>query len=361
MSTSNVRVSIVGTNGLPANYGGFETLVSKIHEQLSIKFNLTVYCSKLTDPKLKYIRDTRLIRLPFRANGIESFIYDFISIFHALIRSDVIIILGLSGGFALPLIKLFRKKIIYNPGGIESSKVRGIRGLMALENLIKTKFDNGFYKAAHFIVLDNESFFKGMLKYNNKLRLIEYGGEDYNNLGLHTFDIFKEYDISVSRAQEDMNILMVLEAYVGTDRNIIIVSNWLSSNYGRYLYNMYSNKYQNILLLNAIYDKAELNKLRSNASVYIHSHTLCGTAPSLVEAMSLGLAVISHDTLANRYTTENSAEYYNNSKELNFLLSKLRKEWIMENKIVMKEIASKRYNWELIANKYIELIDDIIE
>ena len=73
------------------------------------------------------------------------------------------------------------------------------------------------------------------------------------------------------------------------------------------------------------------------------------------------MAVISHDTLANRYTTENSAEYYNNSKELNFLLSKLRKEWIMENKRVMKEIALKRYSWELIANKYIELIDDIIE
>ena len=68
----------------------------------------------------------------------------------------------------------------------------------------------------------------------------------------------------------------------------------------------YSN-YDNIFLINAIYEQRELDIIRFTAFCYIHTHSACGTAPSLVEAMYLGLPVFSFDVPANRATTENKA------------------------------------------------------
>ena len=108
------RVAIIGTNGLPAKYGGFETLVASIHEAIGEHHDLTVYCSNKTPKGLKRIGKTRLFRIPLSANGWQSFFYDFMSILHSLFYADTLIILGLSGGLALPILKIFPKKILYN-------------------------------------------------------------------------------------------------------------------------------------------------------------------------------------------------------------------------------------------------------
>ena len=132
--------------------------------------------------------------------------------------------------------------------------------------------------------------------------LIEYGGDHVidstvENFSKTEFEFIEDsYDISVSRAQEDMNIHILIEAYKNvSDRNLVIISNWSTSNYGMKLYEKNYNKYQNIHLIDAIYDKEKLNALRRNASLYLHSHSLCGTAPSLVEAMNLSLPVVAFD------------------------------------------------------------------
>ena len=358
------KVAIIGTNGLPARYGGFETLTNYLVEYFN-EFDITVYCSKTPkENRLTNFRGAKLKYYPLKANGWQSILYDFISIFDAYIKSDNLIILGFSGAFAFPFNKLFRKNIIFNIGGIEWKKVRGSKWSSKIEIAVKKWMERVCVKNSQTVIIDNISFFDYVKdSYNITPVLAEYGGDHVKHypvteeiLSKYSF-INNPYDLTVSRAQYDMNIHLVIEAYKSIPgRTIVIVSNWNISSYGINLYEQNHNKYPNIILLNAIYDQLELDTLRSNCKLYLHTHSLCGTAPSLVEAMYLNLPIISYDVAANRATTENKAHYFKNADELVELLTNISNEEIEHNRKQMKIIADNRYRWERITGIYKENI-----
>jgi glycosyltransferase involved in cell wall biosynthesis len=209
-------------------------------------------------------------------------------------------------------------------------------------------------------VVDNQVLYEYIKKtYGIDSVLIEYGGDHAVSSELtpqlkekYSF-LDKPYDITISRAQEDMNIHILLEAYEKFGkRNLVVVSNWEISDYGMELKKKYLNRYENIFIQDAIYDLSELNAIRSNALLYIHSHSLCGTAPSLVEAMSLGLPVISFDVATNRATTENDSNYFSDANSLIKILNNLDEISLKSLSKKMKEIAERRYKWSRITGLY---------
>ena len=146
MNLIKKKVSLIGTNGLPANYGGFETLVKYLANDLDQDYDLYCYCSKTAkENRLAKYKNTNLIYIPFKANGWQSMIYDALSIIDSLIKHDVLIILGFSGVFAFPLKVIFRKKIIFNIGGVEWHKVRGSSYTARLEILTKKWFEKIYF------------------------------------------------------------------------------------------------------------------------------------------------------------------------------------------------------------------------
>jgi len=360
------KVAIIGTNGLPAKYGGFETLVNYITLNLNNDHNLIVYCSKTSqENQLNEFNRSKLVYLPFKANGWQSLIYDAVSIFHALLKFDVLIILGSSGVIAFPF-KIFfnKKKIIFNIGGIEWQKVRGTKFLAKIEVPLKKLFEKICVSFSDIVVADNKVIYDYVANnYNSECVLAEYGGDHAKFISIsenksEKYPFIKnQYDISVSRAQEDMNIHVLLEAYKNIpERNLVIISNWEITEYGKNLKNEFKGRFKNIHLLDAIYDIDELNMLRSNASIYLHSHSLCGTAPSLVEAMFIGLPVICFDVDTNRATTEEKSLYFNNAASLSALLKEIDQNEIDKLGKRMKEIADRRYYWGRITEIYKNLI-----
>ena len=117
------KLAIIGTVGLPAKYGGFETLAQQLVLQLDKQFEITVYCSGKTYTKENRPGEwqgARLRYLPLKANGVQSILYDFLSMLHAIIFCDVLLVLGVSGCLFLPFIKMFSKKrVIVNVDGLE--------------------------------------------------------------------------------------------------------------------------------------------------------------------------------------------------------------------------------------------------
>ena len=116
------NVAIIGTVGIPGNYGGFETLAEYLTNELSKRLSLTVYCSsKSYVSKKAVLNGARLIYIPLNANGIQSIPYDIISLFQAAKSHDLILILGVSGCMILPAFRLFypKKKLIVNIDGLE--------------------------------------------------------------------------------------------------------------------------------------------------------------------------------------------------------------------------------------------------
>lgn len=357
------KVAIIGTAGVPARYGGFETLVHQLVTHLNRSFKLSIYCSNKYYPKeerKKYWNNARLHHLPFNANGGQSIIYDIISIIHALFYADVLLILGVSGGILIPFVKLFtRKKIIVNIDGLEWKRDKWsspIKRFLRFSEYLAVKYSDAD-------ISDNESIRNYTAKHYKTLSLlVEYGADHASKQEIteehkEKYPFLKEkYAFKVSRIEPENNNHLILEAFSKLpQKTLVMLGNWDRSEYGIELKEKYS-KFPNIKILNPIYEQKELDILRSNCDIYVHGHSAGGTNPSLVEAMYLGLPIVTYGVSYNKATTENKAFYFSDEKELiNILESKIENDYL-ENRKIMKEIADRRYTWEIIAQKYANLI-----
>lgn len=362
------KIAIIGTNGIPAKYGGFETLAEYLVKYLSNDYEITVYCSKTKKKnRLKNFSGAKLIYLPLKANGWQSMIYDSLSIIRALFSKDILIILGFSGALAFPFKSLAKSRVIFNLGGIEWKKVRGGKTFSDIEIAAKKWFERICIKFSDIIIVDNNVIQDYLTnRYNVKSTIAEYGGD--HSIKVSASEELKEkypflkaqYDVTVSRAQEDMNIHMVIEAYKKIpERNVVIISNWEISEYGRALKKNTKGVYANIFIQDSIYDISVLNAIRSNAEIYLHTHSLCGTAPSLVEAMSLGLPVVCFDVETSRSATDGEAAYFSDENSLKDILQKMDSLTKKKNRDKMLSIASQRYTWHRIAEIYKECIEKV--
>lgn len=359
------KIAIIGTNGLPGKYGGWEQLVNHITVNLKDRFSFFVYTSYHNAEKgLKEFNGAKLIIIRLKANGIQSIFYDMFSLFHAAVSYDVLFVCGTSGCVFLPIIKLFRKKIILNPDGIEWKRKKWsgpAKWFLRISEKIGIRY-------ADIVVADNKKIQDYILEaHKRKSELIEYGGDHVLNIPLNPetkakYDIeTNEYAFKVCRIEPENNIHIILEAFKDSGIDLVLVGNWNYSNYGKDLRYQYHDV-KNLKLLDPIYDQHSLDELRSNCSLYIHGHSVGGTNPSLVEAMNLGLCCIVFNVEYNIETTENSALYFSSSIDLLKILNDYRnnKIDISSCKEKMLEIAKRRYNWKIITEKYAQVFSIIL-
>ena len=354
------KVAIVGTNGYPSRYGGFETLAEYLILNLHNKYRFRIYCSTKVysiEERTKVFPEVKRIFLPFKANGWQSIIYDVLSLFHAYFTADTILFLGpTSTGFFSILNIFFRKNFIVNHGGLnewEREKYKLLERKWAKMN---------HYLAAKFssINITDNFILQNSIKqgFHADSIVIRYGGDHVINVLSKTklIDKYKfmnsDYVISVSRAQVDNNLHVLLEAFKKLNAyKLVLVSNWTFSSYGKALKEKYSGV-PNLILVDAIYDIQELNTLRANAKLYVHSHSFCGTAPSLVEAMNLKVPILCFNVPTNREVTENQSKYFTNSNELIEILENITTQELNEISKNLYSIAQKKYNWQIIAGQY---------
>jgi glycosyltransferase involved in cell wall biosynthesis len=366
MKNKKIKIHVVGTHGVPAKYGGFETLVDFLCQYLGDAFEITVYCNAYKyEQRPAYYHGARLKYVKLDASGFKGIFYDLFTYLDALVRTDIVLYLSPAGsGFMTPLKFLFGKKVVVNHGGLnewEREKLSLFQQKWAKFNhLVASKFSD--------VNIADNTFYQQSLKENfdAKSIVIRYGGDhvkkissqDHRFSGKYSFSNEK-YAVSVSRAQLDNNIHVVLKAFESfSDYKIVLVSNWSISKYGVALKEKYLN-HPNMILIDAIYDKEELDYIRGNAWVYIHSHSRCGTAPSLVEAMSLNNAIISFDAATNRETTQNSAVYFSDDVSLVEQLNQLSQSKVESNRALMKRIAADEYRWETISKQYSDVFEKL--
>lgn len=353
-------VAIIGTVGVPAKYGGFETLADQLIRHLHGNYAFTVYCSSLSYPsRADDFNGAKLVYLPFNANGMQSTVYDIAAISHALPRADTLLILGVSGCIILPIVRLLsRKKIIAHIDGMEWQRAKWnwfAKAFLRLSERLAVKF-------ADVVIADNAAIKRYVYKeYHRDSVLIAYGGDhaeaqpDIKDFREEFAFLGRKYAFGICRIEPENNVHSVLETFSAVDGlPLVMVGNWDNSDYGRALKAKYRDV-ANIHVIDAIYDQRKLDALRSNCSLYIHGHSAGGTNPSLVEAMNLGLPIVAFDVPYNRETTENKAIYFKNANELANVVQS--RDTLALDKVArdMSAIAQRAYQWETIAQKYSEL------
>lgn len=366
MTEKKKKLALIGSNGIPANYGGTETFYEYLTKELSDRYDITVYCSKRQDRKKngKTYLGANLVYIPLSANGWQAVIYDSISIIDAAFRSDILLLFGSPAAALVAMMRVFgfKKKIVLNCGGLNEWD-RESYSSFARKYI---RFNRRILKGKVIHVVDNELYKKSL---NDTFGIddaivIRYGGDqvipiapDVELLKKYPF-LSDDYYVAVARAQVDNNLHILLEAFEKMpDKKLVLVSNFKVSEYGLKLYAQYKDKYPNMILIPGIYDKKELNAVRSNAKAYIHSHSRCGTPPSLCEAMNLGLPIMSFDMEVNHEVTNEYAFFFKNADEL---VDIVRNKTDQELKVISEKSfkhAQKDLTWKTVGEQYSKIFD----
>lgn len=352
------KVAIVGIQGVPANYGGFESLVENLlDDYCPPDIRYTVFCSS-ADLKQKpgHYKGAELRYVRIHANGMHSIPYDIVSMCRSLNGFDVILILGVSGCMFMPMLRRMTKaKIIVNIDGLEHRRDKwgkAARWVLRNSEAMAVKY-------ADIIVADNKGIQDYVKEtYGKESVLIAYGGDHVRRdiSESRTSEILDkyglkagEYAITVCRIEPENNCHITLSAFIKAKMPLVFIGNWQHSDWAQSLRKKFKD-YPNIQMLDAIYDLNILYALRSNAGLYIHGHSAGGTNPSLVEAMHFGIPIAAWDVVYNRETTEGKAYYFRRPEELIGLTN--RKDL---NGDLMSEIARRRYTWKEISEQYCKL------
>lgn len=354
-----MKVAVIGTVGIPANYGGFETLVEQlVRHNKSEDLQYAIYCSKKSYDDRRWVyHGAKTEYVGLNANGVQSIPYDVVSLIKATRKSDVILVLGVSGCAFLPLFRLFsKKKLIINIDGLEHRRDKWNKWVRKF-----LKFsERQAIKYGDVIVTDNQGITDYVKEeYGKESVLIAYGGdhaltsssEEKTADVLNSYGLLpKDYALAICRIEPENNVQMILEAFEKAQKKLVFIGNWQKSDFGRRLAEKYKDsKY--IKITPAVYDLETLNVIRGNCSIYLHGHSAGGTNPSLVEAMFFQVPIFAFDCIYNRESTEGKAEYFSSTDDLVSKINSLD-ERLSENASAMYEIANRRYKWQTIARQY---------
>lgn len=358
-------IYILGTRGIPARHGGFETFAERLSLYLSSKgWSVTVYCQEEGsegDWESNW-NGIRLIHISVKDTGtLGTISFDWKSILHALTQRGVFLTLGYNTAILNLLQRLKGQTNLINMDGIEWKRDKW--GFLA-KSWFWINERAGCWIGNHLIA-DHPMIKEhlGVRVSPQKITMIPYGADniesaDLNELSQYGVTKFN-YSIVIARPEPENSILEIIRSFSRTPRNhkLLVLGNFTPDKnpYHKSVLNAASNE---VIFPGAIYNKEKIQALRFFCKFYIHGHTVGGTNPSLVEALGASCAVIAHDNKFNRWVAGPNAIYLEDENSCASVFNSL----IADKNIFlsMKEASHKRYleqfTWDSILQKYEDLL-----
>lgn len=375
MNGKKAAIAIIGSRGIPSKYGGFETFTEYISTEFAKNgYKIFVSCEHMDkEDRICEYNGVNLFYFPLKSPKgglfriLYEFIYDVYSLWWASRRADVIYMLGYSASFFFFIPKLFGKRLLVNPDGLEWKRSKFnplIKSLLKLSERVMVFWTKE-------IVADSKN-----IKYyfDNKYRLncyfIPYGVSKIKKISWDEnkidFNIIpKDYWLVVARLEPENNIEMIIEGYLKskTKKSLVIVGNFASGKYEFLIKGLLKNKpdEKKIIFTGGIYNPEKLNMVRQNCYGYIHGHSVGGTNPSLLEAMMMKSIIIAHDNEFNREVCGDFALYFNNSDYLSHKLAMIdsNREKFIEFGVQAHDRVLKKYSWDGVIKDYETLLGEV--
>ncbi|MBV8971080.1 MAG: DUF1972 domain-containing protein [Sphingomonadaceae bacterium] len=349
-------IAVAGTVGVPARYGGFETLAEQLARNVDPRAaRLLIYGQRSAYSAAERVGDFaghRRCFLPLSANGVQSMLHDALALFHAAIiaRVDVLLVLGTSGAWALPLVRLLRPRlrVVCNIDGLEWRRDKFGR---AAKRLLKT-LEWCAVRASTTVVADNAALVP-IVRALHGIEPVEiaYGG-DHIVVPPAAGEMPQGHWLVIARVEPENNSAMILTAAAASGVSLIFVGNWSASAYGRHLRAQWGAA-PGLKLLDPVYRQEELARLRTGAVGYVHGHSVGGTNPSLVEGLFATDRVLAFDCAFNRATLHGHGAYFMDQDTLSVALNDT-----VSGRISAAPLATLRaaYRWTTIAAAYLAVL-----
>ena len=362
-----IELAILGSRGIPARYGGFETFVEQLATRLASRgVNVTVFCPAplpKSDEKYRGVR-LKFVRFPALGKYSEMF-WDARCFCVARGRFDIVYMLGLGGAFAAWVPRLFGATVWINTDGIEWKRTKFTwpqRAYLAVAEALSVLFASRVIADADAIAAYLRRRYRGL----NKVSTIAYGA----NVPAEKPDrkLIEEwhlqpggYYIVVCRLEPENHLLEIAEGFELSDSSLPLVVLGNVENPNAYVRTLLAHAGRRVRFIGTVYDKNKLEALRFYARGYMHGHSVGGTNPSLLEAMACSNLVIAHDNPFNREVLCDSGLYFATRGELASTVNAVDGDQVEADvrRQLAAQIVKSKYNWDQIANAYFKLIESL--
>lgn len=312
-----MHLNIIGTRGVPAAHGGFETFAEKLSLYLvSNGWSVNVYCQDDEGVHDDGNQDrwngvTRTFFQARRSGPVGTMEFDLKCLRHVLTEGGVDLVLGYNTAVFSLLQRFKGRRILMNMDGIEWKRSKwgiGPKAWFFVNEIIGANL-------AHVPIADHPEIARHVSKRSlTKPVMIPYGSDEITeadaaplaDLGLEP----DRYVVSIARIEPENSILELVESAATLPDGIkgIFLGKLDPDNaYHRAVKAAGAGR---VLFPGAIYDQPIVKALRFHARAYMHGHQVGGTNPSLVEALGAGNAVLAHDNHFNRWTAGEDQAYF---------------------------------------------------
>lgn len=367
-----MRIAMVGTRGVPARYGGFETCVEEVGSRLVDRgHEVTVYRRRrgpadqvgddgVVDPS-EY-KGMRLVNLPaVRTRTAETLSHTALSVAHMCAhRVDAAFVFNAANAPLLPVIRALRIPVATHVDGLEWMRAKwrgaGQRYYRVAESLA-VRWSDALIADAQVI----SHYYAD--EFGASTTQIAYGaprvGADPGKLestGLTP----RGYHLAVARFEPENHVLEVVRGYAASRAHLPLVVVGAAPHSGDYTRRVRAAADERVVFLGSVWDQGLLDQMYANAATYLHGHSVGGSNPSLLRAIGAGAAVLAFDVPFNREVLRDAGRYFRTSADLSAEIE--RAEADPDDLEVLRAAGlreSARYSWEDVAARYEELAAEL--
>jgi glycosyltransferase involved in cell wall biosynthesis len=355
-----MHIALLGTRGIPANYGGFETFAQELSTRLVERgHTVTVYCREKCSQTA--YRGVKLVYLPsIRHKYLDTLAHTCFSTLHLLMnRVDVALYCNAANAIFTILPRVLGMPVALNVDGIERKRKKWnafAKAWYRMSESLATFLPNEIVTDAEVI----EAYY--LSEYGKRSTFIAYGAdmireestEVLEQLGLEQ----KGYFLYVSRFEPENHPLQVRQAFEKIPTNLKLVLVGDAPYAHEYIRRVKDTQDPRVVMPGSIFGKG-YRELGSHCFAYVHATEVGGTHPALIEAMGRGALVIYRNTPENAEVCGDAALPFNDDAEL---IARMREVLAMSDaeRALYGERAEARvkarYDWEVVTTEYERLL-----
>lgn len=363
---SGLRIAMVGTRGVPAHYGGFETAVEEIGQRLVRRgHKVTVYCRDMGDGGQKPTQHLGMDLVHLAAmhkRSLETLSHTGLSVAHLLRhRPDAAIVFNAANAPYLPVLRMAGIPVATHVDGLEWKRAKwgrtGRKYYRLMERTAVAWSDALIADAVGIQDYYRQKFGAETVYLAYGAPLLEQGHCDkLAQLGLEP----QGYHLLVARFEPENNVHLIVEGFTRSTAKlplIVVGSAPYSDRYTRQVHQLADAR---VRFIGGVWDQELLDQLYSNALVYWHGHSVGGTNPSLLRAAGSGTATNAFDVDFNREVLESSGRYFAGPQDVARLAAEAEQPSsdVSARGEQVRQIAL-RYNWDDVTAGYEQLCREL--